>query len=219
MSVSNQIETLYEAMLSALGPSYWWPGESPLEIAVGAVLTQNTNWSNVEKAMDRLKQSRLLDCEALSNVSLAELSEIIRPAGYHNIKAKRLKNLISWLREFDCDFESIGKKDVYEVRSSLLNVNGVGPETADSIILYAMNMPTFVVDAYTARIFHRHGLIHEDVDYHELQSLCVDALPEDVAVYNECHALIVRIGKEWCKKKAGLCGVCPLSPLLPHEVS
>lgn len=215
MSRSAAINGMYHAMLDALGPSRWWPGDTPFEIAVGAILTQNTNWGNVEKAIAALKARDLLTAPAMYALDTAELAELIRPAGYYNVKAVRLRNFLDFLKD-EAEFE-IGSLKVHaldELRARLLAISGIGPETADSILLYALDMPTFVVDAYTHRMMRRHGLVHDDVDYHELQALFVDALPEDVALYNEYHALIVRTGKEWCRKKAGLCEACPLQPFL-----
>jgi endonuclease-3 related protein len=144
-----------------------------------------------------------------------ELAELIRPAGYYNIKAVRLRNFLEFFRnEAEFDMEALKVQELDEVREKVLSVKGIGPETADSILLYALEMPTFVVDAYTHRLMVRHGLVDEDVDYHELRALFMDSLPEDVALYNEFHALIVRVGKDWCRKKAGLCETCPLQPFL-----
>jgi len=215
MSQADTILAMYAAMSAALGPSHWWPGDTPFEIVVGAILTQNTNWQNVEKAMANLKARDLLDARAMHDLPLSELAELIRPAGYFNIKARRIANFLQFLREeADYDLESLKTEPLYELRPKVLGVNGIGPETADSILLYALDFPTFVVDAYTARLMDRHGLSYEDIDYHELQAIFMDALPEDVALYNEYHALIVRVGKDWCKKKAGLCDTCPLKPFL-----
>jgi len=215
MSQSEVIKGMYDAMFEALGPSHWWPGGSPFEIAVGAILTQNTNWQNVEKAMENLKAAGMLSAEAMHPLALPELSSLIRPVGYHNIKAKRLWNFLEFLRvEVDFDLLALQAHELHELRPKILGVNGIGPETADAILLYALNFPTFVIDAYTFRMMKRHGFVWEDMNYHDLQALFMDALPEDVALYNEYHALIVRIGKEWCKKKAGLCDSCPLKPYL-----
>ena len=213
MSQADTILAMYETMSAALGPSHWWPGDTPFEVAIGAILTQNTNWQNVEKAMANLKERDLLDARTMHELPVPELAELIRPAGYFNIKARRIANFLHFLREeADYDLESLKAEPLYELRPRVLGVNGIGPETADSILLYALDFPTFVVDAYTARLMDRHGLSYEGIDYHELQAIFMDALPEDVALYNEYHALIVRVGKDWCKKKAGLCDTCPLKP-------
>lgn len=215
MGNHDVINGMYETMLNALGPSDWWPGDSPFEVAVGAILTQNTNWTNVEKAIENLKSHEKLSAEAMYSLPIPELAELIRPAGYYNIKAKRLHNFLVFLKnEANFDLESLKSQELVELRPKILAVNGVGPETADSILLYALEKPTFVVDAYTMRMMGRHGVAYEEIDYHSLQSIFMDCLPEDVAVYNEYHALIVRFGKNWCKKKAGLCETCPLQQFL-----
>jgi endonuclease-3 related protein len=202
---------MYESMLSALGPSRWWPGDSPFEVAVGAILTQNTNWRNVEKAIENLKRSGKLSPRALYEIPAGELAALIRPAGYYSLKASRLKNFIAFLeKEAGLQIESLASEDPATLRPKILQVKGIGPETADSILLYALGMPSFVVDAYTARIMSRHGLVPEDASYHELQEYFMDALDADPAVFNEYHALLVRTGKDWCRKKAPLCEGCPL---------
>ncbi|MFP4237216.1 MAG: endonuclease III domain-containing protein [Desulfonatronovibrio sp.] len=203
----------YFATMSAhLGPSNWWPAESSFEVALGAILTQNTNWNNVHKAIHNLKEKGLLDPRKMFFLSEEELAQLIKPAGYFRIKARRLKNFLHFLNsECGLNFDALKNRELEELRTKLLNINGIGPETADSIILYALNKPSFVVDAYTKRIFNRHSLVHEDIDYHELRDLFMSCLPEDQALYNEYHALLVRTGKKWCKKKAGLCRECPLN--------
>ena len=215
MSQAEIIRSMFETMLAALGPSNWWPGDTPFEIAIGAILTQNTSWQNVEKAIDNLRENDILNARAMHGVSVADLAELIRPAGYYNIKARRIFNFLNFLKdEADYDMDVLKSRSLDEIRPRILDVNGIGPETADSILLYALDFPTFVVDAYTARLMGRHGLSYEDINYHELQAIFMDALPQDVSLYNEYHALIVRVGKDWCKKKAGLCDTCPLKPFL-----
>lgn len=207
---------MFHAMLDALGPSRWWPAETPFEVAVGAVLTQNTNWGNVAKAMTALKAAGPFTARGLLTLPEAELAERIRPAGYFRLKAKRLRNLLSMLVvEADGDITKLAGRDLDTVRGLFLSVSGVGPETADSILLYALGYPSFVVDAYTARICQRHALAPEDADYHALRELFMDALPEDVALYNELHALLVRVGNGWCRPRAPKCETCPLAPFLP----
>ena len=202
---------MLDLMLEHFGPQYWWPGETAIEIIVGAVLTQNTSWKNVEKAIESLKKEGLLSLEALYHISQTELAEKIRPAGYYRIKAGRLKNLIVFMmKTYDGHIPDMLKESTDVLRAGLLSVKGVGPETADSILLYAAKRPVFVIDAYTHRILHRHSMIDEhQSDYYELQSLFMDNLPEDTRIYNELHALIVRTGKEYCRRKP-LCGKCPL---------
>jgi len=215
MESSQLIKKMYDAMSEALGPSHWWPGETPFEISVGAILTQNTNWNNVEKAINNLKAHNVLSPEAMHNLASGELAELIRPAGYYNIKSRRLNNFLEFLRiEANYEIEALKSQELAELRPKILGINGIGPETADCILLYALEKPTFVIDTYTYRMMDRHGQVWEGMAYHELQALFMDSLPEDVAVYNEYHALIVRIGKDWCKKKKGLCETCPLKSFL-----
>ncbi|WP_028576837.1 endonuclease III domain-containing protein [Desulfomicrobium escambiense] len=205
----------YDAMAAALGPSRWWPGDTPFEIALGAILTQNTAWSNVEKAIANLRAAGLLSARELRDLPVTELEELIRPAGFFRIKAVRLRNFLNFLEDAcDLDLERLRDADTKALRDSLLRVSGIGPETADSILLYALGHPTFVVDAYTRRIFHRHMLVPEDVGYEELRDIFMDALPPDATLFNEFHALIVRTGKAWCAKKEGKCRTCPLSRFL-----
>ncbi len=201
---------MHQLLLRHFGPQEWWPGETTLEIMVGAVLTQNTSWTNVEKAIRNLKDHGLLSLKALNTITLDALAQEIRPSGYYNIKAKRLKNLIRlFFEQYGGSLESLSSVDTGDLREHLLAVNGVGPETADSILLYSLQRPVFVVDAYTHRILLRHGMAEEQMEYHELQELFMDNLPEDVDLFNEFHALIVMAGKEYCKRKP-LCHACPL---------
>lgn len=206
----------YGAMLDALGPSHWWPGETPLEVAVGAILTQNTNWGNVSKAIWNLKSAGVLEADKLYALPETDLAEFIRPSGYYRLKARRLKNFLSFLhRECRLDLPALGRRDLESLRPALIEVKGIGPETADSILLYALNKPTFVVDAYTRRILVRHGMLPEDVDYEEMRSFFMDVLDPDVDLFNEFHALIVRAGKAHCLKGDPKCGGCPLERFLP----
>ncbi len=184
-------------------------------MAIGAILTQNTNWQNVEKAIFNLKQEKLLKPEKLYSLSEQQLAQLIRPAGYYRIKAKRLKNFLNFLYyECDLNFDVLKKQELQELRPKLLQVSGIGPETADSILLYALDKATFVVDAYTRRMFNRHGLVVEDITYEELRSFFMDVLPPDIQLYNEFHALIVRTAKKWCLKKKPHCSDCPLAHFL-----
>jgi endonuclease-3 related protein len=199
-------------MLEHFGPQNWWPGDTPFEIMVGAILTQNTNWQNVEKAIARLKAAGVLSLAAMSALPKEELAEYIRPAGYYNIKAGRLQNLFAMIeREWDNDLAYLLRQPAAVLREQLLSVNGVGPETADSMVLYAAEQPAFVVDAYTHRILSRHEIIPEEYDYFEIQELFMDNLDENVGLFNEYHALLVQVGKHFCKKSKPKCGACPLS--------
>jgi endonuclease-3 related protein len=206
---------MYGAMFDALGPSEWWPGQTPFEVCLGAILTQNTSWANVEKAIWNLREKGLIQPEALHSVPESDLAELIRPAGYFRVKARRLKSFVQFLRlEAGFDVAALAAQDLEVLRPKLLHVKGIGPETADSILLYALDKPSFVVDAYTARICHRHALVPSDIAYDELRDFFMDVLPLDIYLYNEFHALFVRVGKKWCKKRNGQCAECPLFSFL-----
>jgi endonuclease III related protein len=208
---NSKLMDIYDRMFTHFGPSHWWPGDSPLEVMVGAILTQNTSWNNVERAIERLKTVGALSASFLQQVDEMSLSDWIRPAGYYRIKARRLKNFFDfYVREYQGQTKIIRNQPLEFLRPQLLSVNGIGPETADSILLYALEMPTFVVDAYTHRIFSRHQLIDEEIGYEELRAYFMDRLPSDSQLYNEYHALLVRLGKEFCKKKSPRCEECPL---------
>jgi endonuclease-3 related protein len=204
------LKEMHQLMIRHYGHPHWWPGETPLEIMVGAILTQNTNWHNVEKAIDNLKQLNLLSFRALDEVPIHKLAEAIRSAGYYNVKAARLKNLIHYIKStYGWDWDKLAKEETIALREGLLSVTGIGPETADSILLYAMERPLFVVDTYTHRILHRHGLIEEEASYEDLQDFFMAHLKEDPRLYNDFHALIVMTGKKYCKKRPA-CPDCPL---------
>ncbi len=210
--LSESLEEIYRRMLEHFGPQHWWPGDTPFEIMVGAILTQNTNWQNVGKAISNLKAAGVLSFPALSALGREELAEYIRPAGYYNIKAGRLQNLFAMIEEqWGGDPDTLLLQPAAVLREQLLSVRGIGPETADSILLYAAEQPFFVVDAYTHRILLRHELIPEDCDYCQMQELFMDNLAEDTALFNEYHALLVQVGKRFCKKSKPLCRDCPLA--------
>lgn len=212
---SNLLQ-VYERLLGAFGPQHWWPGESPFEIMVGAVLVQNTAWRNVERAIDNLREAAVMDPRALYALPPEELAELIRPAGYYQVKAKRLRNLLKFVvEEFDGSLDAMFRTNLAALREQLLSIHGIGPETADAILLYALGLPTFVVDTYTHRILARHGWIGYDADYHEIKDHCESALPADAQLYNEYHALLVRVGKDYCKRTAPKCESCPLVEMLP----
>ena len=211
------LREIYELLFERFGRQHWWPGETRFEIMVGAILTQNTNWGNVEKAIGNLKGANLLTPEGLHGVDISELAALIRPAGYYNVKAKRLKNFIEWLFEaYGGELGALDGIGTARLREELLGVKGIGRETADSILLYALGRGIFVVDAYTARVAIRHGLIEPEADYEQLRELFQSNLPQEVGLFNEYHALLVRVGKEFCRPTAR-CGGCPLEKL-PHSV-
>ena len=204
-------QEVFDLLFAYFGPQHWWPGETAIEIVVGAVLTQNTNWSNVTKAIRNLQNAGALSYQALLEMSMAELAEYIRPSGYYNVKSKRLKNLLYMIRDrYEGDLQRLLSDETQTARSSLLAVQGIGPETADSILLYAGEHPVFVVDSYTHQIFSRHGLIAEESDYQSIQEEFTCRLPVSSVLYNEYHALLVMLGKNFCKKTNPLCGQCPL---------
>ena len=201
---------LYSRLFEAFGPRYWWPGDSGFEVAVGAILTQNTAWRNVTKAIKNLKDKGLLSPEALYHVPVEDLASVIRPAGYYNIKAQRLKHFMQFLfRESAGNLDRLLAEDLDTLRSKLLSINGIGPETADSILLYAGNKTTFVVDTYTKRILFRHSLIPEEASYDEVRNFFMDCLEPDAAMFNEYHALLVHLGHAFCLKKNPKCSGCP----------
>lgn len=205
--------TVYDMLNSRFGDLHWWPGETPFEIAVGAILTQNTNWKNVERAIENLKRNNLLSPEGLLHTGDERLAELIRPAGYYHIKTKRLKNFIRFLfQEYEGNLDKMFEEEPRMLRGKLLGVNGIGEETADSILLYAGEKTVFVVDAYTRRILVRHQLIDEKARYGDIQSFFMDNLPHEVPLFNQFHALLVNAGKRFCRK-APLCEECPLKRL------
>jgi endonuclease III related protein len=211
--IGKQLKAIYRVLYKAYGPQHWWPGDTPFEVMVGAVLTQNTAWANVEKAIDNLKQERVLTFSRMINVAPGKLALLLRPSGYFNIKTKRLRHLLLFIHaQYSGSLSKMFAADPARLRQQLLDVNGIGPETADSILLYAGEKPYFVVDAYTKRIFSRQGLISGNAEYHSVQGLFMDNLPRNTRFYNEYHALIVRVGKNHCKKKSPLCSNCPISP-------
>ncbi len=207
---------VYKKLYTTFGPQSWWPGETPLEVIIGAVLVQNTSWRNVSGVIEALKKEHLLSIEKLESLPTEELEARLRPVGYFRIKAKRLRHVLEYLRE-SCngDLETLFRRPVEALRNELLAVHGIGPETADSILLYAGNLPVFVVDAYTCRIALRHGWIAPNDDYHAVQKRFLATLPEDRQLYNEFHALMVRLGKDYCKRSKPRCDACPLKEWLP----
>jgi len=213
----QRLTKIYELLYEHYGPQHWWPGDGRFEIIVGAILTQNTNWQNVERAITNLKDADCLSPEKLYEMPVAELAELIRPAGYYNIKAKRLKNFMDWLfRSYDGNLNPLESLQTHSLRQQLLSVNGIGAETADSILLYAFGKTIFVVDAYTSRVMTRHCLIEQQAGYEQLRELFESNLPADAGLFNEYHALLVQVGKQHCKPKP-LCRDCPLS-CLPVEL-
>ena len=214
--VRRRFLQIFKILMRHFGPQGWWPGETPFEVCVGAILTQNTAWTNVERAISRLKAKKILSSEGLRRVRLSQLSTLIHSAGYFNVKARRLKAFSNFLwGEFEGDLEAMLQGPVGPLREALLSVNGIGPETADSILLYAGGFPVFVIDAYTRRSLERLGLTDSKADYDSLQALFERHLPRDSELYNEFHALWVALGKNYCKPKP-LCDLCPLNRICPY---
>lgn len=212
--MTNNYSEAYQLLYDHFGPQGWWPADTPFEVMVGAVLTQNTNWSNVRKAIGNLQSENLLNFVSLSQLAADEIAEFIRPAGYYNLKAQRLKNLLDMVRiSYDGELDLFLQDGLVSARDNLLAVKGVGPETADSILLYACGHPVFVVDMYTHRVFSRHNMVEEETDYSTIQNVFINHLPQDVGLYNEFHALIVRVAVTYCKKTKPLCEQCPLQGL------
>lgn len=209
------LEQVYQQLYQQYGPQHWWPAETPFEVMVGAVLTQNTAWSNVERAIANLKANNCLTPEHILSVPIIRLAKWLQPSGYFNIKAKRLRNLCQWYVE-NGQFEVVSSWDTGELRHALLSVNGVGPETADDILLYAFDRPVFVIDAYTRRLFSRLGLLDHDEGYEHLRKHFEQQLPSKSSMFNEYHALIVVHAKEVCRKKP-LCLKCCFGSICPSQ--
>jgi len=206
------LSDIYKRLYKEFGPQHWWPAtDGPFEVCIGAILTQNTAWTNVEKAILNLKKKKLLSPSALKKTSIRSLSALIKPSGYYNQKAKKLKNFINFLYDnYDGSLDKMFETDFLILRSQLLSINGIGLETADSILLYAGNKPIFVIDAYTKRILSRHGIVGEDATYSEVQNYFMDNLQNRVKLFNEYHALLVSLGKDICRKSNPKCTRCPL---------
>lgn len=201
---------IYHTLYRAYGPMHWWPGETPFEVMVGAILTQNTSWRNVEKAIQNLKARKMLHVRGIHQLKKSQLASLIRSSGYFRIKADRLKAFVNFLVDhYSGNLGKMRKEGLNILRQKLLRIRGIGPETADSILLYGLGKPVFVVDAYTKRILSRHGILSERASYEEVQRLFMDHLPHDKRLFNEYHALLVHLGKTLCKKTPR-CDRCPI---------
>lgn len=205
------IREIYRKLFSTYGRQHWWPARSGFEVMVGAILTQNTNWTNAARAITRLREERFLKPSRIARSDHARLARLIRPSGYFNQKAKRLKALSAYFQNrFSGQISGMRRVPLHSMRQQLLALHGIGPETADSILLYALKKPIFVVDAYTKRILARHSLIPWDSSYDQIQRLFTGSLPRDAALYNEYHALLVHVGKNLCLRRWPRCHLCPL---------
>jgi endonuclease-3 related protein len=214
---TDRLLTVYERLYAAYGPQHWWPGDSPFEVMVGAILTQSAAWHNVEKGIANLKAAGMLSPAALCQAPVEEIARLIYPCGYYNAKARKLKALVEWLHE-SCgdDPVELSRIETSALRQQLLGVHGIGPETADSILLYAAGRPVFVIDSYTRRILERLGLAPAKNTYDDFQRLFMRSLRHDVRLFNEYHALLVRLGKTACRKQP-LCPECPLFDICPQN--
>ena len=210
----DRLTDIYDRLLERYEPRDWWPADSRFEVMVGAILVQNTAWSNAEKAINALSDAGLLSPEALRSACEADIAQLIYSSGYHNMKARKLKALVEWLGERDDDIQALMEDDPTTLREELLGIHGIGEETADDILLYALDMPIFVIDHYTKRLFHRLGLAPEKGPYDLYQQLFADHLPLDVPLFNEYHALIVTHAANVCKKKPE-CADCCLLDICP----
>lgn len=214
--VKKKLLEIYDRLFRGHGPQHWWPARTKTEVVVGAILTQNTAWSNVELAINNLRRAKVLSWRALRDLPASELAELIRPSGTYDVKAKRLGSFVRYLWEkHNGSLRSLLKGELDTVRRRLLSIHGIGPETADAILLYAGNRPTFVVDAYTRRILRRHHLCNNRTNYETVRELFHTALPADIPLFNQYHALFVAVGKKHCRSRAR-CAGCPLEGM-PHD--
>ncbi len=214
----HRLRTIFDRLLARYGPQHWWPGDTDTEMVIGAILTQNTAWTNVERAIDGLKRAGCLSFDALHDVSTERLEALIRPSGTYRVKARRLEAFVETLvRDFGGSLEAMLTGELEEARRRLTSIHGIGPETADAILLYAGKRATFVVDAYTKRVLRRHHLLDDRADYETTRALFHDHIADDVPLFNEYHALLVAVGKQHCRAKAQ-CAACPLENL-PHDPS
>lgn len=211
--IQGRLTAIYEALLAHFGHRHWWPGDTPFEVCVGAILTQNTAWSNVKRAIDNLKEAGALSVEGLQSLPERRIAELVRPSGYYNQKADRLRRFAGLLaKDYGGSLDRFFDRDAEALRRALLEFKGIGEETADSILLYAAGRPRFVVDAYTKRIFFRKAMLREKATYGEAQDLFEKYLPRDVDLYNDFHAQIVALGHHYCRPKP-LCEDCPVRRL------
>lgn len=215
-SSSTIFLSIYRKLFRAFGPQYWWPGDTPFEIMVGAILTQNTNWRNAHVAIERIKKAGLMHPARLL-AQHQRIPGLIRTSGFYRAKSNYLRNFLRYyVANYRGRVTGYSGKSTGTIRKELLSIRGIGPETADSILLYALARRVFVVDAYTRRIFTRHGFVNEDMNHTELQKTVERELPKSTKLYGEYHALLVKTGKEFCRKNEPLCVNCPLGTMLRH---
>ncbi|MCF8008920.1 MAG: endonuclease III domain-containing protein [Halanaerobiales bacterium] len=211
--LNTGLRLIYEKLHKRFKKQNWWPADSKLEIIIGAILTQAVNWSNVEKAIDNLKEKNLLNLKSLDQIELTKLAQHIKPSGYYNMKAKKIKQFVKYLKEnYNLDLNNIdkGERSVKVLKKELLKIYGIGPETADSILLYVYNKPVFVIDNYTKRMLTKTGFISKNTNYYKVQNMFHSNLKQDINLYKEFHALIVKLGKKYCLKTTAICEKCPI---------
>jgi endonuclease III related protein len=210
MTRQQRLLDIFKALLQTFGKRHWWPGDTRIEVIVGAILTQNTSWKNVEKAIHQMKEKGILEIGRLYEIDSSDLGSIIRSSGFYNIKARRLKEFVAFLHdEYGGHIENLLPVELHALRKALLGISGIGEETADSILLYALDKPVFVVDAYTKRFLRNHLPYPGNPSYSEVQRFFMDSLPADTYLFNEFHALIVRLAQLYCRK-VPQCTGCPL---------
>ncbi|MGC8568264.1 MAG: endonuclease III domain-containing protein [Candidatus Micrarchaeia archaeon] len=212
-----QVRFIYKILLNYFGFQNWWPGDSDFEIAIGAILTQQASWGNVEKAIQNLKKGNLIDIEKICNLNISDLEKYIRPSGYYHQKAAYLKYFSNYVIKNYGSLDNFFKLEKKQLRKELLSLKGIGPETADSIILYAANKKTFVIDAYTRRIMERVNGIRQDMPYDKMQKYFEKQIPDDLEIYKDLHAQLVKLGKEFCFKNSPACIECPLSNVCKYK--
>ncbi|MCR4393051.1 MAG: endonuclease [Dehalococcoidales bacterium] len=219
-SEKQTLQEIFQRLFVCFGPQHWWPAEEPFEVIVGAILTQSTTWTSVEKAISNLKKAGLLSPAALRSIPVEKLAELIHSSGYFNAKAVKLKAFAEWLGvQYQDNLQKMFERDTFVLRNELLQVHGIGEETADSILLYAGNKPIFVIDAYTRRIIERTGINPGGQKYRHYQGLFMRNLPSDAAMFNEYHALLVALGKNICRKRSPLCNRCCLQDICNYASS
>lgn len=207
----DELLEIYRLLRESFGHRNWWPADSAFEVVIGAILTQNVSWKNASRAIDGLKQASMLDPVALHDSAAEDIAPLIKPSRFYNMKALKVKNFMDfYFKEYGCDMGSMFAESPDILRKKLLAIKGLGQETVDSILLYACDMPAFVVDAYTKRIFQRYGIFKKEPSYEEVRRYFTENLPEDVALYNDFHAQIVHLGNSICKTRP-LCGSCPIA--------
>ena len=211
-AVSQSLLDIYQRLMGNYGPQHWWPAREPFEVIVGAILTQAAAWGNVEKAIANLREAEVLSAKALRQLSQSEIAGLVYPCGYYNVKALKLKSFADWLESYDDDLDRIFASDIDHLRRQLLSIYGIGEETADSIILYAAGNPIFIIDAYTRRIIDRIGISPDGNSYSAYQDFFMKNLPADAQLFNEYHALLVRLGKNVCRRRP-LCQQCCLNDI------